>query len=235
MKGDCEAILAGCLLCLRYNVGKRGYHPARGLHAVGPWDHVCIDIGTIPVSAAGFCKLLVIVCVATRFIVLRAMRDETAVAEAGVKLSKKLIKQVAGGRLGVWERFVGVAQFGLNCRISSAHRSAPFSLMFIRPALLIRGEQKGADIEAQADEGQAVGQADNEYIRALERADIWEEKDFLDRAKAALEGIYPEVSAGMARRRDKRNLALDRTRRVVEEMQLAGYHSSYGDRRQGFR
>ena len=130
--------------------------------------------------------------VATGFIVLRAMRDETAVtiatvllnmfcdfgfprvlqsdngpslvsdimksmanifdiskrtvaaynpqanglAENGVKLSKKLIKQICGGRLKVWDRYVCMAQFGLNCRISSAHKSMPFSLFYVRPALI---------------------------------------------------------------------------------------------------
>jgi hypothetical protein len=57
-------------------------------------------------------------------------------AENGVKLGKKLIKQICGGRLKVWDRYVCMAQFGLNCRISSAHKSMPFSLFYVRPALI---------------------------------------------------------------------------------------------------
>jgi hypothetical protein len=267
LKADCEAVVAACLPCLRYNVGKRGYHPAQGLHAVGPWDHICIDIGTLPVSTAGYCKLLVIVCVATRFIVLRALRDETAVtialellqvfcdfgfpramqsdngpqlvahvmreltrlfnidkrtvaaynpagnglAENIVKLSKKLVKQLTGGRLKVWERFVGVAQFGLNCRMMSAHNSAPFALFFVRAQM--------ADRQGQADSGQ-IGAADAEgYAKALREAPVWDGDEFKARATAYLQGILPEVASGMARRRDRRNLALDATRRIVEELQ----------------
>ena len=280
MKVDCEALVASCLPCLRYNVGKRGYHPARGLHATGPWDHICIDIGTLPASDAGYCKLLVIVCVATRFIVLRSLRDETAVsiafallsvfcdlgfpramqsdngpqlvglvmkemarlfnickrtvaaynpagnglAENVVKLSKKLIKQLASGRLKVWERYTGVAQFGLNCRIASAHNSAPFSLFFIRAALLDSKVQKEAEAEVQAEgeqaeEVKADGQVDgNVYAEAMVEAKIWDESDFVERATKALQAIYPEVAKGMATRRDRRNKALDQSRRLVEEL-----------------
>ncbi len=133
-----------------------------GYLQVGPWDHICIDVGTLPLSSDGFCKILVAVDVATGFIVLevRAMRDETAntiafvllsmfcdfgfpralqsdngpslvgdvmvslarifdiskrtvaayynpqangLARNGVKLGKKLIKQLCGGRLKVWD------------------------------------------------------------------------------------------------------------------------------------
>jgi hypothetical protein len=63
-----------CILymsCLRFNVSKRGFHPALGLHSVGPWDHICIDVGSLPLSSDVFCKILVAVDVATGFIVVR--------------------------------------------------------------------------------------------------------------------------------------------------------------------
>ena len=276
-KRDAEAVVASCMPCLRFNVAKRGFHPARGLRAVGPWDHICIDVGSLSLSSAGFCKILVAVDVATGFIVLRAMRDETAdtiafvllsmfcdfgfpramqsdngpslvadvmvslarifdiskrtvsaynpqangPAENGVKLGKKLIKQLCGGRLKVWERYVCVAQFGLNCRISSTHNSMPFSLFYVRPALLEQTGGGGADgvQTAGLDSTQIGGQVDDSVDgEAVEQAKVWGQPEFLSRAARFLDGVLPVVAAGRAKRRDQADAELDKSRRLIAEL-----------------
>jgi hypothetical protein len=63
-----------CLVCV-LTCPNAGFTPrAVSIHAVGPWDHICIDVGSLTLSSDGFCKILVAVDVATGFIVLRAMR-----------------------------------------------------------------------------------------------------------------------------------------------------------------
>ncbi len=86
---DAEAVVASCMSCLRFNVSKRGLISPR---AWSPFSgtvgsHICIDVGTLKLSSDVFCKILVAVDVASGFIVLRAMRDETANTIAFVLLS----------------------------------------------------------------------------------------------------------------------------------------------------
>jgi hypothetical protein len=231
----------------------------------------------LPLSSDGFCKILVAVDVATGFIVLRAMRDETAVtiaavllnmfcdfgfpralqsdngpslvsdimnsmanifdiskrtvaaynpqanglAENGVKLGKKLIKQLCGGRLKVWERYVCVAQFGLNCRISSTHHSMPFSLFFVRAALVEGQAGGGVDDSVQAagsDSTQAGEQTGSSSSVKIEQAKVWSETEFLSRASRFLDGVLPVVVAGKAQRLSNKNAGLDKSRRLIAEL-----------------
>ncbi len=66
-----------CLPCLRYNVEKEGYHPAKSVIAYQPWDHVEIDlIGPLQVSERGSQYILTIVDVCTTFTLLRAIPNK---------------------------------------------------------------------------------------------------------------------------------------------------------------
>jgi transposase InsO family protein len=76
MRSDCDKLVDRCVPCIRFNVGKRGFHPQGSVQATFPWEHVAIDTFHFNlVTAAGFKHVLVIVCVATGFVVLRPLTD----------------------------------------------------------------------------------------------------------------------------------------------------------------
>ncbi len=138
-------------------------------------------------------------------------------AENGVKMAKKLIKQLAGGRLKVWDRYVCVAQFGLNCRISSTHNSMPFSLFYVRAAL-VEGQTEGNTDSIQtagADIVQAGGQTG---ANATAQSTVWGQTEFLSRASRFLDGVLPVVVAGRAKRLNRTNAGLDKSRRLIDEL-----------------
>jgi transposase InsO family protein len=84
MRIDVERLVASCDECLRYNIGKTGYHPLRPRNpaAILPGDHWQIDLAKFPRSRDGFCHCLVIVDMFTGFIILRALEHESAEAVA---------------------------------------------------------------------------------------------------------------------------------------------------------
>ena len=53
-------------------------------------------------------------------------------AECHVALSKSLLFKLASGDFTQWDKFLPSVQLGINARISSRHKSSPFSLMFGR-------------------------------------------------------------------------------------------------------
>src|SRR5690348_4695814 len=62
---------------------QHGYHPLTPITASQPIDHIAIDTATsFPTSSTGNNVLLVIVCVFTRFVFLRAMPDKSAASVA---------------------------------------------------------------------------------------------------------------------------------------------------------
>jgi hypothetical protein len=79
IRDDIQAVLVDCDACIRYNVGKSGFHPFTPITALGPGDHYMIDLSThLPPSNNGFNTLLALIDVYTGFVVLRAMRSSTA-------------------------------------------------------------------------------------------------------------------------------------------------------------
>jgi hypothetical protein len=82
MKKECIEFVAACMPCARYNVGKRGFHPLRSIHAMFPFDHLAMDLADLPTSTSGCNFLLVVVDLATMFCLLRAIPDKTALTVA---------------------------------------------------------------------------------------------------------------------------------------------------------
>lgn len=79
LNDDCRKISQSCKQCLEYNIRQAGFHPAKSIHATYPFDHVAIDLfGPIPESDEGNKYVFLYVDIATRFVVLRPMRDKSA-------------------------------------------------------------------------------------------------------------------------------------------------------------
>mmetsp|Transcript_80836 Transcript_80836/g.121497 ORF Transcript_80836/g.121497 Transcript_80836/m.121497 type:complete len:522 (-) Transcript_80836:442-2007(-) len=58
--------------------------------------------------------------------------EANGAAERDVSLSKTLLFKLASGDFTQWDKFLPSVQLGINMRISSRHKSSPFSLMFGR-------------------------------------------------------------------------------------------------------
>jgi len=83
---DAQAVVAACLPCQRYNIGKHGYHPPKSVTALLPFDHVAVDLKAMPVSSRNNHYYLVLIDVATRFVFLRSLPDKTMYSIARVLL-----------------------------------------------------------------------------------------------------------------------------------------------------
>lgn len=76
LRKQCEQLVGSCHSCLQYNVGKQGFHPAVSPSAKLPFDHIAIDCaGPFPRSERGNAYVLIMVDVASRFVVTRPMPD----------------------------------------------------------------------------------------------------------------------------------------------------------------
>lgn len=82
MKDDINRAIAHCERCQRYTVVKTGYHPHRAITALLPGDHYQIDFASFPASTEGYTHCLVLVDVFTGFVILRAVKDTTALSTA---------------------------------------------------------------------------------------------------------------------------------------------------------
>ena len=79
MKSDCTDLVSSCMQCLRYNIGKSGFHPQHSIQAKYPFDHIAVDNFQMEsTSPRGFNYVLVIVDIATRFVLLHALENEKA-------------------------------------------------------------------------------------------------------------------------------------------------------------
>ena len=67
-----------------------------------------------------------------------------------------------------WDSFLPTVQYGLNCRISSRHRSMPFSLFFGRAANQLK-DYRGV------------------------QSNLWSDADLLSRARLMLDAVYPSI------------------------------------------
>ena len=85
MQKDIKQEISNCDACARFTVVKKGFDPAHFISSTTPWDHIQIDTSThLPESPDGYKALLVIIDVFSGFIILRALKQSTAEAVAGV-------------------------------------------------------------------------------------------------------------------------------------------------------
>lgn len=83
MRNEIQEELNNCDVCTRFVVVKSGFHPAEFITAPGPLHHVQVDTSThLPESPEGCTALLVCIDVFTGYLLLRAVKDTTAVTIA---------------------------------------------------------------------------------------------------------------------------------------------------------
>ncbi len=77
VRKDIAKYLQNCQECLRHNVSKEGYHPAKSITAKEQWDHLQMDlIGPVPTSKDGYNYILTVVDVFTGFVVLKPTKTK---------------------------------------------------------------------------------------------------------------------------------------------------------------
>ena len=76
--GECVEFIRKCNECMRHNIQKKGYHPARHIYSYLPGQHLAIDCGgpISSISEANNLYFIVIVDVCTRFCILRPLPDK---------------------------------------------------------------------------------------------------------------------------------------------------------------
>ncbi|KAH6567270.1 hypothetical protein BASA62_006199 [Batrachochytrium salamandrivorans] len=81
MRTDIESQLKSCPACRRWTITKVGYHPLTPITSEHPMDVIAMDTAkSFPTSPRGNNVLLVCICVFTRFIFLRPLQDNSALA-----------------------------------------------------------------------------------------------------------------------------------------------------------
>ena len=78
MRKMCFDAVARCDACIKFNVHRSGFLPMRSVAAKFPFEHIAIDLAQLPPSRSGMIFVFVLVDLATRFVVLDALRDKTA-------------------------------------------------------------------------------------------------------------------------------------------------------------
>jgi transposase InsO family protein len=80
---SCVEFIKKCRECQRMNIARKGYHPMKAVHARLPGEHIAFDLAG-PFTESGDEKsyLLVIVDVCTRFVLLDALPNKTALTVA---------------------------------------------------------------------------------------------------------------------------------------------------------
>lgn len=79
MRRDCTKHVAECVQCLRYNVGKSGYHPQQFIVAKLPFEHIAVDTaGGYETTSSGNNVIVVIQDICTRFRFVRAQPSKSA-------------------------------------------------------------------------------------------------------------------------------------------------------------
>jgi hypothetical protein len=89
MRQDIHKAVANCEPCIKFNVVQQGYHEQGTISSPSPWWTISIDlIMSVPRSPTGETCCLVVVCVFTRFVILRALftKEKQEVASALWKL-----------------------------------------------------------------------------------------------------------------------------------------------------
>ena len=76
---ECKKLTHSCKECMFFNIGRKGFHPVSTIQACRPMDHVIYDfIRKLRVSERGYCFILIMVCVMTRFVFLKPLRTKSA-------------------------------------------------------------------------------------------------------------------------------------------------------------
>ena len=78
MKRDAIDLVMSCNECQKFNIAQKGFHPLKTITANGPFDHLAIDLATFDESRQGNRHLLVVVDIATRFCLLRPLKNKMA-------------------------------------------------------------------------------------------------------------------------------------------------------------
>ncbi|KAG2210687.1 hypothetical protein INT45_003171, partial [Circinella minor] len=87
LKKDANELIKACVPCQRHNIARKGYNPLRPVLAALPGDSWGIDLaGPFVTSRRGNHYLLVMIDIATKYYVLRAIPDKTAAVVASVVL-----------------------------------------------------------------------------------------------------------------------------------------------------
>jgi transposase InsO family protein len=74
MRKQCDDVVKSCHPCLSYNIGRHGFHPTRSLRADNPCDHFAVDCAVdLPVSQQGNACILIVVDVATRYVIAKPL------------------------------------------------------------------------------------------------------------------------------------------------------------------
>ena len=85
---DALEIVKQCRTCQKFVIGKRGYNPLKPLYCYTPGWHYQMDLcGPFPITSTGATYILVLLDVATRFVVLRSLPDKSAKTVAGELIS----------------------------------------------------------------------------------------------------------------------------------------------------
>ena len=83
MRLDCEKLVNSCMPCLRYNIGKAGYHPRKYVDARRPFEHIVIDTITgFETTPRGNNVILVITDVCTRFKIVLPQQTKNQIETA---------------------------------------------------------------------------------------------------------------------------------------------------------
>ena len=82
---EARNLVAACTACQRFIVSRQGFHPLQPIVANYPMSHVAVDLaGPLPRSPRGNVYLLVLICLFTRFVFLRALPSKEAQIVAAV-------------------------------------------------------------------------------------------------------------------------------------------------------
>jgi len=85
LRDQCKQIAEACNICLRHAVQKVGFHPLKPIVCKEPGDHVAIDYaGKFITSAEGYNYVMVIVDIASRFVILRPVKSRLETEAAKV-------------------------------------------------------------------------------------------------------------------------------------------------------
>jgi hypothetical protein len=83
MRRDCAAMVSKCTDCIRWNLGRIGFSPMKSVVARFPFDHVSVDLLSLnKTSPRGHNYILVLVDICTRFVILRSLKDKSALSVA---------------------------------------------------------------------------------------------------------------------------------------------------------
>ena len=78
MRRMCQNVVNSCRPCLQFNIGKEGFRPMQSLRADAPMDHICVDCAVnLPESEAGYKHVLIVVDLATRFLMTMPLKSMT--------------------------------------------------------------------------------------------------------------------------------------------------------------